>query len=51
VTREALLVTHTGKRLNADHARTVAADLLQAGFVVRVLAEEATQLRIPERCR
>ena len=48
MTREALLVTHTGKRLNADHARTVAADLLEAGFVVRVLAEEATHLRIPD---
>ena len=48
MTREALLVTHTGKRANADHARTVAADLLDAGFVVRVLAEEAVQLRIPD---
>ncbi len=48
MTREALLVTHTGKRRNADHARTVAADLFEAGFVVRVLAEEAAELRIPE---
>jgi NAD+ kinase len=48
VNREALLVTHTGKRSNADHARTVAADLLDAGFVVRVLAEEAGELRIPD---
>ena len=48
MTREALLVTHTGKRRNADHARTVAVDLLEAGFVVRVLAEEAAELRIPE---
>jgi NAD+ kinase len=47
VIREALLVTHTGKRRNADHARTVASDLLDAGFVVRVLAEEASELRIP----
>jgi NAD+ kinase len=45
--REALLVTHTGKRRNADHARTVAADLHAAGFVVRVLAEEVAELRIP----
>jgi len=45
--REALLVTHTGKRRNADHARTVAADLHAAGFVVRVLAEESAELRIP----
>jgi NAD+ kinase len=48
VIREALLVTHTGKRTNADHARTIAADLLDAGFVVRVLAEEASELRIPD---
>ena len=48
MTREALLVSHTGKRRNADHARTVAADLLAAGFVVRVLAEEHAELRIPE---
>src|SRR6185503_8977821 len=46
--REALLVTHTGKRRNADHARTVAADLHAAGFVVRVLAEEAAELGIPD---
>jgi NAD+ kinase len=45
-TREALLVTHTGKRRNADHARTVAADLVAAGFSVRVLAEEQAELRI-----
>ena len=48
MSREALLVTHTGKRRNADHARTVAADLRAAGFVVRVLAEEAAELRIPD---
>jgi NAD+ kinase len=48
VSREALLVTHTGKRRNADHARTVAADLRAAGFVVRVLAEESAELRIPD---
>jgi NAD+ kinase len=46
--REALLVTHTGKRRNADHARTVAADLVAAGFTVRVLAEEQAELRIPD---
>ncbi|MEV4511827.1 NAD kinase [Dactylosporangium sp. NPDC049525] len=45
--REALLVTHTGKRSNNEHARTVAADLLDAGFTVRVLAEEAAELAIP----
>jgi NAD+ kinase len=45
--REALLVTHTGKASNNDHARTVAADLLDNGFTVRVLADEAVQLNIP----
>ncbi|MEV8517518.1 NAD kinase [Dactylosporangium sp. NPDC051484] len=45
--REALLVTHTGKASNNDHARTVAADLLDNGFTVRVLADEAAQLDIP----
>ncbi|GAA4252648.1 NAD kinase [Dactylosporangium darangshiense] len=45
--REALLVTHTGKASNNDHARTVAADLLDSGFTVRVLAEEAAELNIP----
>jgi NAD+ kinase len=44
VTREALLVTHTGRPGNTAHARTVAADLLNAGFVVRVVAEEAPDL-------
>jgi NAD+ kinase len=44
VTREALLVTHTGRAGNTAHARTVAADLLDAGFVVRVVAEEAPNL-------
>jgi NAD+ kinase len=44
VTREALLVTHTGRPGNTAHARTVAADLLDAGFVVRVVAEEAPEL-------
>src|SRR5687768_1564173 len=46
MSREALLVTHTGRRRNAEHARTVAKDLMEAGFRVRVLAEEAAQLRI-----
>jgi NAD+ kinase len=48
MTREALLVTHTGKARNAEHARTVAADLLAAGFVVRVPTEEFAELRIPD---
>jgi len=45
--REALLVTHTGRRQNSQHARTVAADLIKAGFTVRVVAEEAPELDLP----
>ncbi len=45
--REALLVTHTGRRQNSAHARTVAADLITAGFTVRVVAEEAPELDLP----
>jgi NAD+ kinase len=47
MTREALLVTHTGRRGNTEHARTVATDLTAAGFVVRVVAEEAADLDLP----
>ncbi|GAA0896939.1 NAD kinase [Virgisporangium ochraceum] len=45
--REALLVTHTGRRQSSAHARSVAADLLKAGFTVRVVAEEAPELELP----
>jgi NAD+ kinase len=45
--REALLVTHTGRQHNAAHARQVAADLMTAGFTVRVIAEEASELDLP----
>src|SRR6476660_223837 len=45
--REALLVTHTGRPPNTERARTIAADLIQAGFVVRVVAEEADILDEP----
>jgi NAD+ kinase len=41
VNRTALLVTHTGRRDSTQHARTVARDLIDAGFTVRVMAEEA----------
>ena len=41
MSREALLVTHTGRRRNIEPARTVTRDLIEAGFTVRVLAEEA----------
>jgi NAD+ kinase len=48
VTREALLVTHTGRPRNTEHARTVAVDLMAAGFTVRVLADEYSHLNLPE---
>jgi NAD+ kinase len=47
VTRTALLVTHTGRQRSTEHARTVAQDLIKAGFEVRVVAEEAGQLDLP----
>lgn len=48
MTREALLVTHTGRKRNIEPAHTVTRDLLDAGFTVRVLAEEAAaQLDLP----
>ncbi|HZN70411.1 MAG TPA: NAD(+)/NADH kinase, partial [Micromonosporaceae bacterium] len=45
--RAALLVTHTGRRDSTEHARTVARDLIEAGFEVRVVAEEAADLDLP----
>jgi NAD+ kinase len=48
MTRTALLVTHTGRPRSTEHARTVAADLLAAGFEVRVVAEEAEDLGLPD---
>jgi NAD+ kinase len=47
MTRTALLVTHTGKPDNTAHARAVAADLMLAGFAVRVVADEAGDLDLP----
>jgi NAD+ kinase len=47
VDREALLVTHTGRQRSTNHARTVAADLIKAGFLVRVMAGEAGELDLP----
>jgi NAD+ kinase len=46
--REALLVTHTGRRTNTVHACAVAMQLIDAGFGIRVLAEEADELDIPD---
>lgn len=48
MTRAALLVTHTGRKDSTSHARTVARDLTDAGFEVRVVAEEASDLDLPE---
>jgi len=46
MTRTALLVTHTGRKDSTEHARTVAAQLIQAGFTVRVMADEASDVDI-----
>jgi NAD+ kinase len=48
MTRAALLVTHTGRRQSAAHARTVARELIAAGFEVRVVAGDAEDLSLPE---
>ncbi len=45
--RSALLVTHTGRQKSTAHARTVAADLIDAGFEVRAVADEAADLDLP----
>ncbi|MBO0871010.1 MAG: NAD kinase [Micromonosporaceae bacterium] len=45
--REALLVTHTGRRDCADHARAITADLLKAGFTVRMANDEMLALELP----
>jgi NAD+ kinase len=47
VNRAALLVTHTGRRESTEHARTVAKDLIAAGFAVRVVADEAVEVDLP----
>ena len=46
MSRSALLVTHTGRKQSTEHARAVGTDLLRAGFMVRVIAEEAADLRL-----
>jgi NAD+ kinase len=48
VNRQALLVTHTGRKVSAQHARTVARRLIDAGFTVRVLAGDSVNLHLPE---
>lgn len=47
MSREALLVAHLGRPRAADHARSIAADLIDAGFTVRVLAGEMDALDVP----
>lgn len=44
MTRTALLVAHTGRKDSTEHARTVAGLLIDAGFIVRVLADEASDV-------
>lgn len=44
MTRSALLVTHTGRVDSTEHARRVAEDLIEAGFTVRVMADEAGEI-------
>ena len=46
MSRTALLVTHTGRKDSTEHARTVAAQLIEAGFTVRVMADEASDVDI-----
>jgi NAD+ kinase len=45
--RSALMVTHTGRRVSTQHAQAVAADLVAAGFEVRVVADEVAALDLP----
>jgi NAD+ kinase len=47
MSRAALLVTHLGRRRSTEHAHTVARDLIEAGFEVRVVATEAGELHLP----
>src|SRR5690606_12149261 len=47
VSRAALIVTHTGRRVTTEHARTVARQLIEAGFHVRVVAQEAEEVSLP----
>jgi NAD+ kinase len=46
--RSALLVTHTGRPDMVDRARQVEARLVQAGFEVRMLADEARDLGVTD---
>jgi NAD+ kinase len=48
MTREALLVTHTGHAANTEHALRIAELLVANGFGVRVLADEAADLGLAD---
>jgi NAD+ kinase len=48
MTRDVLLVTHTGRASATAHAQRVADQLMSAGFAVRVLAEEAADLGVAD---
>lgn len=48
MSREVLLIAHTGRANARETARTLSADLLAAGVGVRVLAEEAADLQVPQ---
>jgi NAD+ kinase len=48
MTREALLVTHTGRWDMVDRAREVSELLVSAGFVVRMLEDEAADLGVTD---
>ncbi len=48
MSRDALLVIHTGRAANVDHARRVAEQLAAAGFGIRILAGETPELGIPD---
>ena len=51
MTREALIVAHTGRKRHFEPARTVACDLHDAGFSVRVMADEADYVDTPDVVR
>lgn len=48
MTRSALLVTHTGRRDMVDRATQVQAGLVEAGFEVRMLEDEAADLGVTD---
>ncbi|HEV2086864.1 MAG TPA: NAD kinase [Cryptosporangiaceae bacterium] len=48
MSREALLVIHTGRAANVDHARRVAEQLAAAGFGIRILAGETIEMGLPQ---